>query len=154
MSKKTKTYILSIVAALAIGAVSALTTKNNMNIYETIIKPPLAPPSFLFPVVWSVLYILMGISAAEIYLSNRPGKTYALGIYAVSLAVNFLWSIIFFNLKAYTFAFVWLILLFLLIIFTIKKYKPINKSAAFLQIPYLLWVVFAGYLNFMIAVLN
>lgn len=154
MSKKSKVYIFSIAAALAVGALSALFTADNMNIYKSIVKPALAPPSFLFPLVWSLLYILMGISSAQIYLSARPGKTAALQTYAASLAVNFLWSIIFFNFRAYTFAFIWLLLLLILIAYTIKLYKKIKPAAAYLQIPYFIWVIFAGYLNLMIAFLN
>lgn len=154
ISKKSKTYIVSIAAALAVGGLSAFFTHGNMDIYKNIVKPPLAPPSFLFPLVWSVLYVLMGISSAAIYLSGRPNKRAALLTYAVSLAVNFFWSIIFFNMQAYTFAFIWLLLLLILIIYTVKKYKPINAAAAYLQIPYLAWVTFAGYLNLMIAILN
>ncbi len=154
ISKKSKTYIVSIAAALAVGGLSAFFTRGNMAVYQNIVKPPLAPPSFLFPLVWSVLYVLMGISGGMIYLSGRPAKNTALLTYAVSLAVNFFWSIIFFNMQAYTFAFIWLILLLVLIIYTIKQYKPINIAAAYLQIPYLAWVIFAGYLNLMIAILN
>lgn len=154
ISKKSKTYIVSIAAALAAGGLSAFFTRGNMDIYKNIVKPPLAPPSFLFPLVWSLLYVLMGISSAAIYLSGRPNKRAALLTYAVSLAVNFFWSIIFFNMQAYTFAFIWLLLLLILIIYTIKQYKPINAAAAYLQIPYLVWVTFAGYLNLMIAILN
>lgn len=154
ISKKSKTYIVSIAAALAVGGLSAFFTRGNMDIYKNIVKPPLAPPSFLFPLVWSVLYVLMGISSAAIYLSGRPNKRAALLTYAVSLAVNFFWSIIFFNMQAYTFAFIWLLLLLILIIYTIKQYKKINAAAAYLQIPYLAWVTFAGYLNLMIAILN
>lgn len=154
ISKKAKTYIVSVAAALAVGGLSAWFAKGNMGVYEDIAKPVLAPPSFLFPVVWSVLYILMGISSAKIYLSPRHGKSAALKTYAASLAVNFLWSIIFFNMRAYTFAFVWLLLLFVLVLYTIKQYKHVNAAAAYLQLPYLLWVAFAGYLNLMIAILN
>lgn len=154
ISKKSKTYIVSIAAALAVGGLSAFFTRGNMDIYKNIVQPPLAPPSFLFPIVWSVLYLLMGISSAAIYLSGRPNKRAALLTYAASLAVNFFWSIIFFNMQAYTFAFIWLLLLLILIIYTVKQYKPINAAAAYLQIPYLVWVMFAGYLNLMIAILN
>lgn len=154
MSKKTKTYIVSVVIAMAVGGLSAWLTRGNMNVYQTINKPPLSPPSFLFPMVWSILYILMGIGSAKIYMSCRPGKSAALAIYAASLAVNFFWSIIFFNMQTYTFSFIWLILLIILVAYTVSKYKEINTAAGYLQIPYLIWVIFAGYLNLMISVLN
>ena len=154
ISKKSKAYIISVAAALAVGVLSALFTMGNMDVYQKINKPPLSPPSFLFPVIWAILYILMGISVAMVYLSNRPGKSSALLTYGISLAVNFFWSIIFFNMEAYTFAFIWLVFLLMLIIYTIKQYRSISPAAAYLQIPYLLWVAFAGYLNFVIAILN
>lgn len=156
MWKKLKPYVYSILIALAIGGISAFLTRGNMEM-EGVLKPKLTPPSFLFPIVWSVLYTLMGISSAIIYINkgkNSPVASKSLIIYAVSLFVNFLWSIIFFNLKTYLFAFIWLILLWLLIILTIINYKKINTVAAYLQIPYLLWVTFAGYLTYMIFILN
>ena len=157
MKKKLKSFIISIIIPLSVGIISALLTRGNMNIYEEIITPPLSPPSFLFPVVWSVLYILMGISAALIYNDNTSSKKVkdrALYTYAASLFVNFFWSIIFFNMKAFLFAFIWLLLLLFLIISTIMQYKKINQTAAYLQIPYVVWVTFAGYLNFGIWLLN
>ncbi len=155
--KKIKPYVISIAIALAVGGLSALLTQNNMSIYKDIITPPLAPPSWLFPVVWSILFILMGISAAMVYTDKTapaPQKRSALYTYALSLFVNFFWSIIFFNFKAFLFAFLWLILLLFLIIRTIMKYYKINKTAAYLQIPYAVWVTFAGYLTFAIWWLN
>ena len=129
-------------------------TFNNMNIYDEINKPLLSPPSVVFPIVWTILYILMGISSAMIKLSDNENKPDALIIYRFSLFINFFWSIIFFNMHAYNFAFVWLIALWLFVLYTIIKYSKINKTAAYLQIPYLLWLTFAGYLNIMISILN
>ena len=123
-----KTYLISIGIALAVGGLSALLTSGNMNLYEEIITPPLSPPSWVFPVVWTVLFILMGISAAMIYLdrfSPTPQKKSALYTYALSLIVNFFWSIIFFNMRAFLFAFIWLLLLLYLIIRTIMKYYKV-----------------------------
>jgi len=125
-----------------------------MESFQTLEKPAFTPPSALFPIVWTVLYILMGIGAAHIYLSNAPSKKRALTFYALQLAVNFLWTIFFFNMDAYWFSFFWLLLLIVLIIAMMVSFGKINKSAALLQLPYLLWVSFAGYLNFMIALLN
>lgn len=156
MKSKFKVYPVAILIPLAVGALSAWITKNSMDIYSTINRPFLSPPSYLFPIVWSVLFILMGISSAIIYLSDaKPDdKRSALSIYAVNLAVNFFWSIIFFNMRKYLFSFIWLILLAVTIIAMIGKFKKISKAAAYLQIPYLLWVIFAGYLNIMIYILN
>ena len=152
--KKAKYYLLSILIALAVGGLSALLTLPNMNIYGQINQPPLAPPSILFPIVWTLLYILMGWSAATVYTSQEEGKGNALFVYAVSLLLNFSWSIFFFNLRSFIAAFVVLALLWISIVLTIVKYYRIDKRAALLQIPYLLWVTFAGYLNLAIALLN
>ena len=154
--KKISVYAVSILTALGVGVLSAVITAKNMDIYATINPPFLAPPAILFPIVWTLLFTLMGISAAIIYLSNAPAteKTKALFVYAVSLFVNFFWSIFFFNMQAFTLSFIWLILLWALIFLTILDYSKINKAAAYLQIPYLIWVAFAGYLNLAIVLIN
>ena len=157
MWKKYKSYIISILIALAAGGLSAFLTRNNMNIYDTIKTPPLSPPGWLFPVVWSILYILMGIGAARVYETGKNENkdvSYSLKIYALQLAVNFFWSVIFFNIQVYLASFIWLVLLWILIVKMIKEFNKTDKLAANLQIPYLLWVTFAGYLNFMIWMLN
>ena len=157
MNGKIKSYIIAIIIPLLVGGLSALFTMGNMNIYAEIVTPPLSPPPILFPIVWTILYVLMGISSGMIYNSNTaplPYKKSALYIYAVSLFFNFFWSVIFFNIRSYGFAFVWLLVLLLLIISTIIKYYRISQFAAVLQIPYLLWVTFAGYLNLAIWILN
>lgn len=157
MIKNIKIFIIAILIPLAVGGLSALLTQGSMSLYDEIITPPLAPPSILFPIVWTVLYVLMGISSALIYTDTSATmreKQSALYTYAASLIVNFFWSIIFFNMRAFLFAFIWLLLLLYLIIRTITKYYGINKTAAYLQIPYALWVTFAGYLTFAIWYLN
>ena len=156
MFKKFKPYIISVAVALGVGVLSAVLTMGSMDFYSTINQPPLAPPGWLFPVVWTILFTLMGISAALVYTSDSSQEEIrsALTVYAAQLAFNFLWSIIFFNMRAYLFAFIWLIILWILIIVMIIRFYNINKSAGLLQIPYLLWVTFAGYLNFMIYLLN
>ena len=157
MKKEIKTYATSIAAALAVGGLSALFTAGNMDIYSRIVQPPFAPPSVLFPIVWTLLYVLMGVGAAMIYLKkeeNPEAVRNALVTYAVSLFLNFFWSIIFFNMQNFLFAFVWIILLWISILATILQYRKINPLAAALQIPYLLWVTFAAYLNLVIFILN
>ena len=157
MWKKIKPYVISIAIALAVGGLSALLTKNNMEVYDTINRPALAPPMWLFPVVWSILFILMGISSALVWVNrdeNREDAFSALRVYGLQLVVNFFWTIIFFNMQAYLFTFIWLILLWVLIIIMIIQFRKISPLAAYLQIPYLLWVTFAGYLTLMIYLLN
>ena len=152
--KKAKPYIFSILLAFTVGGLSALATANNMNIYDKINPPPLSPPGWLFPVVWSILYVLMGVSAAIIFTSDSAQKDDALFFYAISLVLNFSWSIFFFNMQSFIISFIILVALWLSILITIIKYYKINKPAAWLQLPYLLWVTFAGYLNLAIAILN
>ncbi len=157
MWNKIKPYVISIAIALAVGGLSALLTSGNMDLYSDIVQPPLAPPAILFPVVWTVLYILMGIGAAMAYneIQSKPKEVArALIVYAVNLFLNFFWSIIFFNMRAFLFSFVWLILLWITIIIMIVKFYQIKPAAGLLQIPYLIWVTFAGYLNFAIFLLN
>lgn len=157
MWKRLKPYIISILIALGTGGLSAFLTKNSMEVYKNINQPPLAPPMILFPIVWFILFILMGISSAIIYTQRSTNPREALSgliIYGLQLIVNFFWSIIFFNMQAYLFAFIWLLLLWVLIIMMILQFRKISHLAAYLQIPYLLWVTFAGYLNIMIFLLN
>lgn len=157
MWKKIKPYVISILIALGVGGLSALLTMGNMDIYDNIQTPPLSPPSFLFPLVWTVLYILMGISAAIIYVkqdNNFHEARLGFRAYTISLIFNFLWSILFFNMQAFGFSFFWLLGLLFFIIKTIVSYYRVDPLAAYLQIPYAVWVAFAGYLNFGIWMLN
>ncbi len=156
MKKQTKSYIIGILIPVAVGGLAAFLTRNSMDIYSKIEKPPLSPPGILFPIVWTILYVLMGIGSTIIYNNPIKGEQSknALTVYGVQLLVNFFWSILFFNLEAYLFSFVWLVVMWLLIILMIVLFSKINKAAAYLQIPYLLWVTFAGYLNLMIYLLN
>ncbi len=157
MLKKLKPFLVSVVIALAVGGISAAVTSGSMDVYSKINRPPLSPPSILFPIVWTALFTLMGISAALVYRfkdTKHDGVRTALIIYGVNLAVNFIWSLIFFNMQAYLFAFIWIMLLLAVIVAMIILFKRISPLAAYLQIPYLLWVAFAAYLNFAIYLLN
>lgn len=156
MKIKWKVLIINLLIPLVVGGVAGILTRGGMETYNNINKPPITPPSILFPIVWTILYILMGISSYLIATSNatQKQKEEALRIYALQLGVNFLWSFIFFNMGAYLLAFVWLVILWALIFAMILSFYPISKTAALLQIPYLLWVTFAGYLNWMIYQLN
>lgn len=152
---KLKTYAVSLLIALGVGGVSALLTNMGMENYGAAVKPALTPPDIVFPIVWTILFTLMGISAARIYMSPvSRQRSWGLLIYILQLAANFIWSLIFFNLQAYGFAFFWLIVLWILILLMIISFSKTDKAAAFLQIPYLLWVSFALYLNYMIWMLN
>ncbi len=156
MKNKTKTYIIGILIPVLVGLLAAFLTRGSMDIYGSIVKPVLAPPGIAFPIVWTVLYVLMGIGSVMIYTGSaeEKDKQQALLLYGLQLAVNFFWSILFFDKRAILFSFVWLVLLWILIVAMIFSFGKINKTAAWLQIPYLLWVTFAGYLNLAIYLLN
>ena len=150
-------YAIAIAIPLTVGIISAALTRENMDIYDKLQTPPLSPPSILFPIVWTVLYVLMGISSAMIFIDRIKDSNAAksgLIIYALSLILNFSWSLIFFNLEAALLALVVLIALLVTIIRTIILYKRVNPIASYLQIPYAVWVLFAGYLNAGIWLLN
>ena len=151
---KWKQLIISIAISLGVGALSGYLTKDSMSMYQALVKPPLTPPGWVFPVVWTILYVLMGISAYLIYISDSKEKVQALQIYAIQLMLNFIWSLAFFNMQAYLLAFVILLLLWISIFTMIKKFYEIDPIAGKLQVPYLLWVTFAGYLNLAIYFLN
>ncbi len=157
MQSKTKPYVYSIVLTLAVGVLSALLTAGNMNIYEKVKMPPLSPPSWLFPVVWTILYILMAVSFARVYIKRKNSprmRRNAIAIYTLNLFFNFLWSILFFNCEAYLFSFIWLLALWIIILIMFLNFFRTDTSAGILLIPYILWVTFAGYLNLAIYVLN
>ena len=141
--------IKSIAIPSVMGAVAGFLTRNAMQDFETLNQPPLSPPGWLFPIVWTILYVLMGISAYMIKVADASTEEIddALTIYRYQLIVNFLWPVFFFNFGWYLFAFAWLILLWILVILMIKKFYSISKPAAYLNIPYLLWLTFAAYLN-------
>ncbi len=152
-----KTFIVSIAIPMAVGLLSALFTKGNMDIYDELIVPNIAPPGWLFPIAWSVLYLLMGVSSGLIYLRRNTDMAAVRGgltNYAISLVLNLAWSIIFFNINAFLLAFIWLLLLLYFIIRTIIDYYKVDRAAAYLQIPYAVWVAFAGYLNCYIWLMN
>ncbi len=157
MCKKIRVYALSIALAVGVGLLSAFLTRGSMDVYAGIRVPPLAPPAAVFPIVWTVLFVLMGVSSGAVYLKKAedPEKVQeAVVVYLLSLLFNFSWSNFFFNFRAYMTSFAVLVVLWILIYGTIKRYRPLVKWAAYLQIPYLVWVTFAGYLNLAIWILN
>lgn len=150
-----KKLLLFIAIPLITGGLSALVTSGSMKSFEAINKPPLSPPGWLFPVVWTLLFILMGIASYIVWEQGTgTQRRNALILYFVQLFFNFMWSVIFFNRQAYLFAFVWLVILWALIIATAVAFYRIEKSAGYLMLPYILWVTFAGYLNLAIYILN
>ena len=138
------------------GVVAGLLTRNAMMDFEVLNQPPLSPPGWLFPVVWTILYILMGISSYLIKTSdaNPEDKTNAITLYNYQLIVNFLLPIFFYNFGWYLFAFAGLVLLWVLVVLMIREFDKISKPAAYLNLPYLLWLTFAAYLNFGVWWLN
>lgn len=144
-----KVYIFSILIPLGIGFLSAMLTKDGMKSNTALSHPPFNPPGILFTIVWAILYVLMGISAAMIYNSRKsPERKKACWLYGVQLTMNFFWSIWFFNTGWRLFAFIWLLLLLLFVIAMYFAFDKISHTAAYLQIPYILWLCFAAYLNF------
>ena len=151
-----KKQALCIAIPLAVGGLSAWLTRNSMDTFEQLNQPPLSPPGWLFPVVWTVLFVLMGIASYLVVEARAPQRLQkpALWTYGIQLAFNFLWTIVFFNLRWFLFAFGWLVALWILILAALIQFYRIRKTAGYLLIPYLLWVTFAGYLNFGVYVLN
>lgn len=156
MENKVKTYWTGIGIPVAVGLLSAYLTRSNMDLYQSIVQPKLSPPAVVFPIVWTILYILMGISSTMVYnsVAAESEKSQALLVYGLQLIFNFFWSIFFFNYRAFLLSFVWLMALWILIAAMIVQFYKINATAARLQIPYFVWVTFAGYLNLMIYILN
>ena len=155
-NKAWKPYLVFVLITEGVGLLAGLLTRQAVDIYgETVLKPALSPPAILFPIVWTVLYALMGIGAARVW--NTPesaDRKRAINIFIIQLAVNFFWSLIFFNAQAFGFAVLWLLLLWALVLFMILSFRKVDLTASLLQIPYLLWVTFALYLNFGVWMLN
>ena len=154
--KRIATYLFWILATEAVGALAAWLTMDGMELYKSMAdKPPLSPPSVVFPIVWSVLYALMGVGMARVTLSARSEeRTDAMQVYLLQLGVNFVWSIFFFRLQAYGGALIVLAVLLALIVWMILRFRRVEKPAALLQIPYVVWVAFAAYLNAGVWLLN
>jgi len=156
MIKNLKLLLVCIAIPLLVGGLSAFLTMDSMAAFAAIEKPPLSPPGILFPIVWTVLYVLMGVASYLVLTSGarQDDIDHAITIYAIQLVLNFFWSIIFFRLEWYLAAFLWLVLLWIAILCTLLLFRKISKAAGWLLVPYLLWVTFAGYLNLSIYLLN
>ena len=156
MKRKWKIYAIWIAVTELVGVLSALLSRKGMQAYDaTVNQPPFVPPMWVFPVVWSILFVLMGIGAAMVWLAPESAlRRRGLNLFVAQLIVNFFWSLIYFNLQAFGFAFVWLVLLWLLVAWMSWTFYQVEPLAGLLQIPYLLWLTFAGYLSFSVWMLN
>lgn len=151
-----KFLIKSIALPLLVGVLASLLTMDSMQVFAMVNKPALSPPAILFPIVWTVLYTLMGISFYFVVNSdtNKEKIQSAIRLYGLQLVVNFLWPTFFFNFQWYLFSFIWLLFLWVLVLLMVIKFFSINKVAAWINIPYLIWLTFAAYLNWAIFLLN
>lgn len=156
MNLKRNQLLLCIALPLGVGVLAGWLTRGSMEEFEVMNQPPLSPPGWLFPVVWTLLYLLMGIASYLVLASAQPQKNIdrALWLYGIQLGVNFLWPILFFNLSWYLFSFLWLILLWFLILAATLQFCQLSRTAGYLMLPYLAWVTFAGYLNLGVYLLN
>ena len=157
MNKPTvRQYAFFVALSEAAGIFSGFFSREGTALYgQMALKPPLSPPGWVFPVVWTVLYGLMGISAARIWSAPKSqARSRGLNLFIVQLVVNFFWSPIFFNAGAYGFALIWLLLLWVLVAWMIVSFYQVDPLAGLLQIPYLIWLTFAAYLNWGIWRLN
>lgn len=148
-----KKLLICLAIPLAVGGLAALLTGGGMGEYANFNQPPLSPPGWLFPVVWSILYLLMGYASYRVLTSGQPVQK-PRRYYIAQLAVNFVWPLIFFGLQWYWAAFFVLLALWVLIFLTWREFSKIEETAGNSLLPYLLWVTFAGYLNFGVALLN
>lgn len=146
--------LIFVLLSLGVGALSGFLNMEAMSQYQVLNQPPLSPPAWVFPVAWTILYILMGVGAAMVYCSNEDKKKTALILFFVQLFFNFCWSFFFFTLEWRLFAFIWLVALLILVLAMTNAFGKISPLAAKLQIPYILWLCFAAYLNFGVWWLN
>ena len=150
-----KKLLICLAIPLAVGGLGALLS-GGMSDYGAMVKPPLSPPGWVFPIAWSILYLLMGYASYRILESDASKEEIkkALFLYGIQLLANFIWPLLFFGGGWFLLSFFWLILLWVLIYLTIRAFSKIDETAGNLLIPYILWVTFAAYLNFGIYLLN
>ncbi len=148
-----KRLIIITIITFVVGSFFSLFTMNNMDTFKELEKP-INVPGILFPIVWSILYLLMSISCYIITTKKDSKKENAILWYGIQLVINSLWSLIFFGFGAYLLSFIWLLILLVTIIIMMIKFYKIDKRSFYLNIPYVLWVIFAGYLNLGIYLLN
>ena len=155
MKPNLKKLLICLAIPLAVGGLSSLLA-GGMTDYPQLKQPPFAPPGWLFPIVWTVLFLLMGYASYRIWITNAEPtqKRKALLLYGAQLFANFIWPLLFFAGEWFLAALIWLVLLWILIFFTIREFSQIDETAGNLLIPYILWVTFAAYLNLGIFLLN
>ena len=151
-----KVYAFWIGISELVGFLSGFFIRKGVELYSAVtMKPPLSPPNWVFPVVWAILYALMGISAARIWLAeDSPEKKRSVSLFIAQLIVNFFWPLIFFNMQAYGLALVWLLLLWVLVLLLMLNNFHVDLPAGLLLVPYLIWLTFAVYLNIGVYLLN
>ena len=156
VKRKWKMILFWVLLSEAVGLMAGFLSREATQIYgQLAIKPPLSPPAWLFPVAWTILYALMGIGAGIVMNRGRAGKRdHALNLMVAQLVVNFFWPLLFFNARAYGFALLWILLLLVLVIWMTLEFRKVSALSARLQIPYILWLLFATYLNAAVWYLN
>ena len=149
------TYLVTAAIPEAVGILAGLLTRDGIEQIGQLRQSALTPPAIIFPIVWTILYALMGISLARIWLApDSPERTKGLTLFLFQLIFNFFWSIFFFNMQAFGFSFLWILGLWVLIGLMIRSFFKVDTMAAWLQVPYFLWVTFAAYLNYTVWQLN
>jgi len=151
-----KKLLINLAIPLAVGGLSAVLTRDGMKAFSQLEQPPLSPPSWLFPVAWTILYLLMGYAAYRVQTSGEqpPVIRRATALYAAQLVLNFIWPLVFFGLEYRLTAFLILVALWILVYLTMRLFAAIDETAGDLLIPYILWLTFAGYLNLGVFLLN
>ena len=154
--RKIRPYIIGVIMVEAVGLLSGILSRGGTEVFQMTVKqPPLSPPGWVFPVVWTILYALMGISAAAIWQKpSSKERSRGLNLFVIQLILNFFWSLIFFNAQAYGLAFLWVLVLWGLVLAMILEFWKLDRRAALLQVPYLIWLTFAAYLALGVWVLN
>ena len=154
--RKGGALLICLALPLAAGLLASLLTMGGMGAYGEMLKPPLSPPAWVFPVVWTILYLLMGLASWLVAGAavTEDTKQMTLSLYAVQLAANFLWPLLFFGLERYVLALLWLVVLLVLVLLTRRQFRRLDRRAGALLTPYVLWLCFALYLNLGAAILN
>lgn len=156
MNRNTKKLLVCLALPLAVGGLAALLAGRGMARFDALNQPPLSPPGWLFPLIWTLLYLAMGWASFRVLVLEKPRaeKKQALTLYGLQLGANFLWPILFFGFSWYLASFFWLIFLWVLVFCTMMAFSRVDSLAGDLLFPYLLWTTFAAYLNFGVYVLN